>query len=87
MLLWTLRRRVGGFAVSPSRVPTSRARCNHNRCDLPALGRSGRPARRDYSLAKHAQYLAAVLEASVDRPAVPVGHSLGGMITLTFCKL
>lgn len=31
--------------------------------------------------------LEAVLGLAGDRPAVLVGHSIGGMITLTFCRL
>jgi pimeloyl-ACP methyl ester carboxylesterase len=55
--------------------------------DLPGLGESGRPAANDWSLEKLAGDLNAVLALAGDRPAVLVGHSIGGMITLTFCKL
>ncbi len=55
--------------------------------DLPGLGLSTQPANRDYSIAKMANDLRAVLEATGDQPAILVGHSIGGMITLTLCKL
>ncbi len=55
--------------------------------DLPGLGRSSRPGDGEYSLERHARDLAAVLDATVDDAAVLVGHSLGGMIALTFCRL
>jgi pimeloyl-ACP methyl ester carboxylesterase len=52
--------------------------------DLPGLGRSTQPASKDYSLDKLAGDLGAVLDAVGDGPAVLVGHSIGGMITLTY---
>jgi pimeloyl-ACP methyl ester carboxylesterase len=55
--------------------------------DLPGLGDSSRAGGGDYSLERHARDLAAVLDATVRGPAVLVGHSLGGMIALTFCRL
>ncbi len=55
--------------------------------DLPGLGRSGRPRDNDWSLERLASDLEAVLALAGDRPAVLVGHSIGGMIILTFCKL
>jgi pimeloyl-ACP methyl ester carboxylesterase len=55
--------------------------------DLPGLGLSRRPDNRDYSLEKLAGDLDAVLALAGNRPAVLVGHSIGGMITLTFCRL
>jgi pimeloyl-ACP methyl ester carboxylesterase len=56
--------------------------------DLPGLGRSGRPNDGNFSLERHAEHLAAVVDATAtNRPVVLVGHSLGGMITLTFCRL
>jgi pimeloyl-ACP methyl ester carboxylesterase len=57
--------------------------------DLPGLGRSTQPADRDFSLANLARHLDAVLRegAGDGRPAVLVGHSIGGMIMLTFAKL
>jgi pimeloyl-ACP methyl ester carboxylesterase len=55
--------------------------------DLPGLGQSKRPDSRDYSLENLARHLHAVLDLVPGRPAVLVGHSIGGMITLTFCRL
>jgi pimeloyl-ACP methyl ester carboxylesterase len=56
--------------------------------DLPGLGRSRRPANHDYRLEKLAADLEAVVrEVSGGGPVVLVGHSIGGMITLTFCRL
>jgi pimeloyl-ACP methyl ester carboxylesterase len=55
--------------------------------DLPGLGRSSRPTNRDYSMENLARDLEAVLELAGDRPAILLGHSIGGMITLTFCRL
>jgi pimeloyl-ACP methyl ester carboxylesterase len=55
--------------------------------DLPGLGRSTRPTNQDYRLENLAGDLQAVLALAGDRPAVLLGHSIGGMITLTFCGL
>jgi pimeloyl-ACP methyl ester carboxylesterase len=55
--------------------------------DLPGLGLSTRPANNDYSLENLARDLEAVLELAGGRPALLLGHSIGGMITLTFCRL
>ena len=54
--------------------------------DLPGLGLSKKPDNNDYRLEKLAADLEAVLAFAGDRPAVLVGHSIGGMITLTLCK-
>lgn len=54
--------------------------------DLPGLGRSSRAADGDYSVERFARDLRAVVELA-DGPAVLAGHSIGGMITLTFCRL
>ena len=54
--------------------------------DLPGLGKSTKPKNRDYSIEKYARDLEAVLSL-VERPAVLLGHSMGGMIILTFCRL
>lgn len=53
--------------------------------DLPGLGQSTQPNNRDYSLDKMAGDLGAVLQ-STGKPAVLVGHSIGGMINLTYCR-
>jgi pimeloyl-ACP methyl ester carboxylesterase len=57
--------------------------------DLRGLGRSARPAggpHGGYALEAMAGDLAAVLDAAGGRPAVLVGHSIGGMVLLTFCR-
>lgn len=53
--------------------------------DLPGLGRSTQAANRDSSLDKMAADLQAVLGLA-GKPAVLVGHSIGGMINLTYCR-
>ncbi len=55
--------------------------------DLPGLGRSTRPTNRDYSLEKFSRDLEAVLEVAGASPVILLGHSIGGMITLTYCRL
>lgn len=55
--------------------------------DLPGLGKSTMPSNADWSLERLAQDLKAVLSVCEGRPAILVGHSLGGMILLTFCRL
>lgn len=55
--------------------------------DLPGLGQSTRPVNRDFSLEKMAHDLRAVLDLGGPQPTVLVGHSIGGMITLTLCRL
>jgi pimeloyl-ACP methyl ester carboxylesterase len=55
--------------------------------DLPGLGRSAQPANEDYRLENLAGDLHTVLGLAGNRPAVLLGHSIGGMITLTFCRL
>lgn len=55
--------------------------------DLPGLGKSTLPKNRDYSIEKYARDLEAVLSLVENRPAILLGHSMGGMILLTFCRL
>ncbi|MDB6003403.1 MAG: alpha/beta hydrolase [Prosthecobacter sp.] len=55
--------------------------------DQAGMGRSVRPSTGDYSLEKMAKDLHAVLELNSGRPAILLGHSIGGMIILTFCRL
>jgi pimeloyl-ACP methyl ester carboxylesterase len=55
--------------------------------DEPGLGLSTRPANRDYSLENLAGDLRAVLEVAEGEPVILLGHSIGGMIVLTFCRL
>lgn len=54
--------------------------------DEPGLGLSTQPANKDYRLEKFAADLDAVLALADGRPAILVGHSIGGMTTLTYCK-
>jgi pimeloyl-ACP methyl ester carboxylesterase len=56
--------------------------------DLRGLGRSSKPDNHDFSLDAMAADLDAVLDATTGgRPAVVVGHSIGGMTVLTYCRL
>ncbi len=55
--------------------------------DLPGLGKSKKPKNRDYSLEKYARDLEAVLMLAGDQPVILVGHSMGAMTLLTFCRL
>jgi pimeloyl-ACP methyl ester carboxylesterase len=50
------------------------------------LGKSTKPKNRDYSIEKYARDLEAVLSL-VGKPSILLGHSMGGMILLTFCRL
>lgn len=55
--------------------------------DLPGLGRSHAPRDNDHRLEKMAGDLATVLQSTGNRPVVLFGHSIGGMIVQTFCRL
>ena len=55
--------------------------------DEPGLGQSTRPSDRDYSIENLAGDLDAVLALAGEKPAILLGHSIGGMITLSFCRL
>ncbi|MCZ0900984.1 alpha/beta fold hydrolase, partial [Microcoleus sp. HI-ES] len=55
--------------------------------DLPGLGKSTRPKNSDYSLEKFARDLEAVIAIAGNKPVILLGHSIGGMITLTFSRL
>lgn len=54
--------------------------------DLPGAGRSSAPPDNDYSVEKMARDLESVVGLA-GGPAVLVGHSLGGLVTQTFCRL
>ncbi len=55
--------------------------------DLPGLGLSKQPDNHDYSLENLARDLDAVIDVAGGQPVVLVGHSIGGMISLTHCKI
>jgi pimeloyl-ACP methyl ester carboxylesterase len=55
--------------------------------DLPGLGESTPPANGDWSIERLAGDLNALIAEAGDKRIVLVGHSLGGMILLTFCRL
>ena len=55
--------------------------------DLPGLGKSKKPKNRNYSLEKYASDLEAVLTVAGGQPVVLIGHSMGAMMLLTFCRL
>lgn len=54
--------------------------------DLPGLGKSTRPPNLDYSLENLAAMLDDVVSLAGADPVVLVGHSIGGMITLTYAQ-
>ena len=55
--------------------------------DLPGLGQSKGPPSGDYSIDKMARDLEAVVQVAGKGPIILVGHSIGGMITQTLCRL
>ena len=55
--------------------------------DLPGLGKSSRPANNDFSLENLARDLDAIVGLAGGKPVVLLGHSIGGMINLTYCKV
>jgi pimeloyl-ACP methyl ester carboxylesterase len=54
--------------------------------DLPGAGLSKKPTNDVYRLENLAAGLKDVIDFAGGRPALLVGHSIGGMTTLTFCK-
>lgn len=55
--------------------------------DLPGLGKSQQRRNRNYRLEQLADDLNAVVAQADGKPVILIGHSIGGMITLTFCRL
>lgn len=55
--------------------------------DLPGLGKSTKPNNNDHSVEKYARDLEAVVAIAGDKPVILLGHSMGGMINLTFSRL
>ncbi len=55
--------------------------------DLPGLGESKGPRNGDYSLEKMATDLNAVVQECGAGSVILIGHSIGGMITQTYCRL
>lgn len=55
--------------------------------DLPGLGHSRQPKDGRLSVERLADTLATVIEATVERPAIVVGHSIGGMTVQTLFRI
>jgi pimeloyl-ACP methyl ester carboxylesterase len=55
--------------------------------DLPGLGRSTPPADGHYTVARLAEDLGKVIDEFGIKPVTLVGHSIGGMMILTLCRL
>lgn len=55
--------------------------------DLPGLGNSSKPATNNYDLSALAKNLKRVLDHMPQKEIILVGHSIGGMTILTFCRL
>jgi pimeloyl-ACP methyl ester carboxylesterase len=55
--------------------------------DLPGLGKSQGPANGAYDIDKMAGDLDAVIQSAGRGPIILVGHSIGGMMSQTFCRL
>jgi len=55
--------------------------------DLPGLGQSQRPANNDYRLENLAHHLDSITALAGGKPVVLLGHSIGGMINLTYARL
>jgi pimeloyl-ACP methyl ester carboxylesterase/CheY-like chemotaxis protein len=69
------------YALSPL-LPSLRERYRCIAVDLPGYGESPPPAGRA-SIRGYADLLAGLLQQVTDQPAVLIGHSMGGMISLT----
>jgi pimeloyl-ACP methyl ester carboxylesterase len=68
-------------------VPQLAQTCRLFVWDLPGFGRSSGPTRSAYTMEMLAGDLEAVVELAGDGPVILAGHSLGGMTTLTYCRL
>lgn len=55
--------------------------------DVPGFGRSRGPTRGAYTMETLAEDLEAVIARTGEEPVILIGHSMGGMIMLTFCRL
>ncbi|VXC83494.1 Pimeloyl-ACP methyl ester carboxylesterase [Burkholderia sp. 8Y] len=55
--------------------------------DLPGLGLSAQPSDGRYSVERLAEDLVRVIDEAGDKPVTLVGHSIGGMMILTLCRL
>ncbi|HLO62166.1 MAG TPA: alpha/beta hydrolase [Azonexus sp.] len=55
--------------------------------DLPGLGRSTAPPDGRYTVARLAEDLGRVIDKFAKEPVTLVGHSIGGMMILTLCRL
>jgi pimeloyl-ACP methyl ester carboxylesterase len=55
--------------------------------DLPGLGQSTQPRDHKYSVNRLAEDLHQVIMEAGDKPVTLVGHSIGGMMILTLCRL
>jgi pimeloyl-ACP methyl ester carboxylesterase len=55
--------------------------------DLPGLGRSTQPADGHYTVARLTEDLRRVIDEMGKKPVTLVGHSIGGMMILTLCRL
>jgi pimeloyl-ACP methyl ester carboxylesterase len=79
---WTLNSTIWSYVQGE--VPRD---CEVIAWDLRGLGGSSKSPTGDYSLETMAGDLAEVVKLAGDRPVVLVGHSIGGMICQTFCRL
>lgn len=80
---WSLNRSAWDYVIGKLSE-----RCRVVVWDLPGLGKSKAANDGDQRIEKMADDLLAVLKAtSTGLPIVLVGHSIGGMITQTFCRL
>jgi pimeloyl-ACP methyl ester carboxylesterase len=79
---WSLNSSVWGYVESE--LPRD---CEIIAWDLRGLGQSTKSPKNDYSLEAMAEDLSEVVKLAGDRPVILVGHSIGGMICQTFCRL